>query len=110
MSQAKPGTIETRVVDGLALAKTIRKELGEEIGALVAQGKRAPSLAVVLVGDDPASEIYVRNKAKQSHKAGMNSDVVRLPADAAETELLATVERRKKLASTVPDPLICPVR
>ncbi|MEE3332563.1 MAG: tetrahydrofolate dehydrogenase/cyclohydrolase catalytic domain-containing protein, partial [Myxococcota bacterium] len=64
MSQAKPGTIETRVVDGLALAKTIRKELGEESGALVAPGPRPPSLAVVLVGDDPASRSYIKGKQR----------------------------------------------
>ena len=59
MSQAEPGAIETRVVDGLALAKTIRKELSEEIGSLVATGHRAPCLAVVLAGDDPGSRSYM---------------------------------------------------
>lgn len=89
MSQAKPGTIETRVVDGLALAKTIRKELGEEIGALVAQGQRPPSLAVVLVGDDPGSRSYIKGKQRACRDIGMDSVEHLLPGDTSQENLLA---------------------
>jgi len=89
MSQAKPGTIETRVVDGLALAKTIRKELGEEIGALVAQGQRPPSLAVVLVGDDPASRSYIKGKQRACNNIGMDSVEHLLAGDTSQEDLLS---------------------
>ena len=70
MSQAQPGEVQTRVVDGLGLAKTIRKELSEEIGALVAKGHRPPCLAVVLVGDDPASRSYIKGKQRACANIG----------------------------------------
>lgn len=89
MSQAKPGTIETRVVDGLALAKTIRKELGEEIGALVAQGQRPPSLAVVLVGDDPASRSYIKGKQRACSNIGMDSVEHLLAGDTSQEDLIS---------------------
>ena len=65
MPPAAPA-IETTVVDGLGLAKEIRQELAQEVQALVDTGLRPPCLAVVLVGDDPASESYVKVKGKQA--------------------------------------------
>ena len=93
MSQAEPGAIETRVVDGLALAKTIRKELSEEIGSLVATGHRAPCLAVVLVGDDPGSRSYIQGKQRACTKIGMDSVEHLLPEQTTQAELLALIER-----------------
>jgi len=93
MSQAEPGAIETRVVDGLALAKTIRKELSEEIGSLVATGHRAPCLAVVLVGDDPGSRSYIKGKQRACTNIGMESVEHLLPEQTTQAELLALIER-----------------
>ncbi|MCA9509515.1 MAG: bifunctional methylenetetrahydrofolate dehydrogenase/methenyltetrahydrofolate cyclohydrolase FolD [Myxococcales bacterium] len=89
MGQAASGHIETRIVDGLALAKAIRKELAEEIGALVAKGHRAPKLAVVLVGDDPASLSYIKGKQRACANIGMDSVEHLLPERTTQAELLA---------------------
>jgi methylenetetrahydrofolate dehydrogenase (NADP+)/methenyltetrahydrofolate cyclohydrolase len=88
MSQAEPGPIQTLVVDGLALAKTIRKELSEEIGLLAAEGQRAPCLAVVLVGDDAASLSYIKGKQRACAKIGMDSIEHVLPGSTSQDELL----------------------
>jgi len=86
------GPIETRVVDGLALAKQIRGELAEEIAKLVAAGHRAPRLAVVLVGDDPASASYIKGKQRACARIGMGSVEHLLPDTTSEPELLKLVE------------------
>ena len=93
MSDATPGAIATRVVDGLALAKAIRKELSEEIGALVAKGHRAPCLAVVLVGDDPASRSYIKGKQRACTSIGMDSVEHLLPEATTQAELLALLAK-----------------
>jgi methylenetetrahydrofolate dehydrogenase (NADP+)/methenyltetrahydrofolate cyclohydrolase len=93
MSTAKPGAVETRVVDGLGLAKTIRKELSEEIGALVAAGHRPPCLAVVLVGDDPASRSYIKGKQRACANIGMDSVEHLLPEETTQQDLLALIGR-----------------
>jgi len=93
MDQARPGEIETRVVDGLGLAKTIRKELSEAIGALVAAGLRAPCLAVVLVGDDPASKSYIKGKQRACKAIGMDSVEHLLPGDTSPSRLLELIDR-----------------
>jgi len=80
------------VIDGQALAAALRARIGDAVGALAASGVQ-PGLAVVLVGDDPASGVYVRNKGKQTRAAGMQSFEHRLPASAREDELLALVAR-----------------
>ncbi len=77
-----------RSIDGKAIAAGVRAE----VAAAVKQLPAPPALAVVLVGDDPASHVYVASKAKQTVEAGMRSVEVRLPADTAETELIAKVE------------------
>lgn len=81
-----------RVLDGLALAKTIRREVAEKVARLSGNGHR-PGLAAVLVGDDPASAVYVRSKGKACEEAGMHSVTLRLPVETSEEELLATVDR-----------------
>ena len=87
------GSIETTVVDGLGLAKSIRGELAEEIAKLVASGERPPCLAVVLVGDDPASHSYIRGKQRACGRIGMQSLEHLLPADTSQQEVLALIER-----------------
>jgi methylenetetrahydrofolate dehydrogenase (NADP+)/methenyltetrahydrofolate cyclohydrolase len=80
-----------RILDGKALAASIQTELAEKIAAFVQQTGVQPRLVAVLVGDDPASEVYVRNKRKTTEKLGMAGELIRLPATASEAELLATV-------------------
>ncbi|MDD9884923.1 MAG: bifunctional methylenetetrahydrofolate dehydrogenase/methenyltetrahydrofolate cyclohydrolase [Gammaproteobacteria bacterium] len=80
------------IIDGRAFAADLRARVGEAVAGLAARGVR-PGLAVALLGDDPASAVYVRNKGKQTRAAGMNSFEHKLPADAGEDELLALVAR-----------------
>ena len=80
------------ILDGNAAASQLRDELRQKITALAAQGKQ-PGLAVVLVGENPASKVYVANKAKQTKEIGMLSVEHRLPAETSEADLLAIVEK-----------------
>ncbi len=79
------------ILDGKQLAAAIKKELGAEVVALQAAGKRAPHLAAVLVGDDPASHAYVGNKVKSCAEVGFQSTLIRKPADVSQEELLEIV-------------------
>jgi methylenetetrahydrofolate dehydrogenase (NADP+)/methenyltetrahydrofolate cyclohydrolase len=81
-----------QIIDGAALALELREQIAAEIAALPA-GARAPGLAVVLVGDNPASHVYVRNKGAATRKAGMASTECRLDGDVSQAELLALVGR-----------------
>ena len=81
------------VIDGKAFAATLRGKVGELAAAFEAQAGRKAGLAVVLVGEDPASQVYVRSKGKSTVEAGMNSFEHKLPADTAEADLLAVVEK-----------------
>ena len=78
------------LIDGNAIAKAIRAEVALEVAALSERGVR-PGLAVVLVGDDPASAVYVRSKGKACEEAGMHSVTIRLPADTSQEGLLNEV-------------------
>jgi len=78
-----------RILDGAAAAKNLRMKLAEDLAA----EKLSPGLAVVLVGDDPASHVYVRNKARAAEEVGMRSWTHRLPASTTQDELLALVGR-----------------
>ena len=80
------------LIDGKAIAAALRATIARETADLVGQGI-TPGLAVVLVGEDPASHVYVRNKGAQTIEAGMRSFEHRLPASVAEDELLALVAR-----------------
>ncbi len=79
-------------IDGKAFAATVRMKVAEHV-ARIKEGGITPGLAVVLVGEDPASEVYVRNKGKQTLEVGMNSYEHKLPADTPEAEVLALIER-----------------
>jgi methylenetetrahydrofolate dehydrogenase (NADP+)/methenyltetrahydrofolate cyclohydrolase len=81
------------ILDGKALATSLTTRVAQEVAALVAGGGRPPVLAVVLVGADPASQIYVGGKVKQTLAVGMRSIEERLPADASQDSLLAIVDR-----------------
>lgn len=81
------------IIDGRARAAALRAKLTTEITKLVESTGSTPGLTVVLVGDDPASHVYVRNKVKSTTEVGMRSDEHRLPVDTPEAELLALVEK-----------------
>lgn len=80
-----------RIIDGVALSQRIREEVAQRVAALAAQGAR-PGLAVVLVGEDPASQVYVRNKVAACEKAGLHSVKEQYPADMTEADLLARID------------------
>ncbi|MEA1072534.1 bifunctional methylenetetrahydrofolate dehydrogenase/methenyltetrahydrofolate cyclohydrolase FolD [Sphingomonas sp. LY160] len=82
-----------RVIDGKAAALAVRKRVGNGVAAFRETVGRAPGLAVVLVGDDPASSVYVRSKGKATLEAGMESIEHRLSADTSQEDLLALVEQ-----------------
>lgn len=81
-----------RVIDGKAFAARVRREVARHVAGLKAKGI-TPGLAVVLVGEDPASQVYVRSKGRMTVEVGMNSFEHRLPADTSEPELLALIDR-----------------
>ncbi len=81
------------IIDGKAFAAGLRARIAIQVQAFAAAAGRPPGLAVVLVGDDPASAVYVRSKHKAVREAGMEGFEYRLPADVAQAELLALVER-----------------
>ncbi len=81
-----------RLIDGARHAQAIRDEVAADVRTLAAAGHQ-PGLAVVIVGEDPASQVYVRAKGKACLEAGMHSETIRLPADTSQAELLATVDR-----------------
>jgi methylenetetrahydrofolate dehydrogenase (NADP+)/methenyltetrahydrofolate cyclohydrolase len=82
-----------RTLDGAAVANQIRAEAAPGIAAFTARAGRPPGLGIVLVGDDPASEIYVRGKLRSAAEAGLRADLERLPSTSALPEVLSVVER-----------------
>jgi methylenetetrahydrofolate dehydrogenase (NADP+)/methenyltetrahydrofolate cyclohydrolase len=84
---------EGAIIDGKAFAEGLRARVAAQAAAFEAATGRKAGLAVVLVGEDPASQVYVRSKGKQTVECGMASFEHRLPADAAEADLLARVEQ-----------------
>ena len=79
-----------RIIDGKSIAKGLRESLAPRVAALKEQGI-TPGLTVIVVGDDPASVIYVRNKERACVKLGMNSQVLRFPAETTQEDILNTV-------------------
>jgi methylenetetrahydrofolate dehydrogenase (NADP+)/methenyltetrahydrofolate cyclohydrolase len=84
--------MSARLIDGKAFAATLRGRIAEAVTALTAQGI-TPGLAVVLVGEDPASQVYVRSKGKQTLEVGMKSFEHKLPAETPQADLLALIDR-----------------
>lgn len=84
-----------QLIDGKSLADAMRAALKDKVASLAARGAR-PGLAAVLVGDDPASRVYVRNKARSCEETGLHSEVHALPQTATEAELVELIERLNK--------------
>ena len=80
---------QARIIDGKAAAAALRAEIGQEIAGIKAASGLVPGLQVVLVGDDPASRVYVASKEKLAAEVGMNSVAHRLPKETTQAELLA---------------------
>src|SRR5690349_17257432 len=80
-----------KIISGTDIAEQMRGEIADEAKAFTAEHGMRPGLAVVIVGEDPASEVYVRMKGKAADKAGFLSRQLTLPADTAEDELLRVV-------------------
>ncbi len=81
------------ILDGKAIAKQIRDELAIEVVEFIQNFGKVPKLAAVLVGDDPASQVYVRNKERACEKAGIDSELHRLPAETTQEELLELIAK-----------------
>ncbi|MGI9482556.1 MAG: bifunctional methylenetetrahydrofolate dehydrogenase/methenyltetrahydrofolate cyclohydrolase FolD [Hyphomicrobiales bacterium] len=84
---------QAKIIDGKEFAAKLRAQVGDAVATLKQEHNLQPGLAVVLVGEDPASQVYVRNKHKQTIEAGMNSFEHRLDAETSEADLLALVEQ-----------------
>lgn len=82
-----------KLIDGKLISAQIRAEIKEETAAFIKERGYAPGLAVVIVGEDPASQVYVRNKARACEEVGFYSEVHRLPAETKQDELNALVDR-----------------
>jgi len=85
--------MSARLLDGRAIAAAIRESVLPDVHAFTARAGRPPGLAIVLVGENPASEIYVRNKVRAGTESGLRVDLNRLPATASLGDLLSLVER-----------------
>lgn len=85
--------MKPRIIDGKAIAADLRAKIGAEVRRLQQQHALTPGLAVVLVGDNPASGVYVRSKERQTVEAGMRSFAHRLPADVSQGDLLGLIAR-----------------
>lgn len=83
---------KARILDGKTIAQRVRDEVRSEVQALVARGM-TPGLAVILVGEDPASQVYVRNKGRACHEVGITVFDHHLPAQITKTDLLALIRR-----------------
>ena len=83
-----------RLIDGKALALQVRERLATESAAVLAKTGMKPGLATILVGDDPASHLYVKSKQKACDLAGIYIDDHKLPASTTQAELLALIEKK----------------
>jgi len=84
------------IIDGKKVAAELREELKKKIAELKSTYNATPGLTVILVGEDPASKIYVKNKEKFAKEVGMNSEVIRYPADLEEKKLLSKINELNK--------------
>jgi len=82
---------DAKRIDGKDFAEGLRERVGAEVARIKSESDVTPGLAVVLVGEDPASSVYVRNKAKQTEEAGMKSIEHRMPMETNEADLLALI-------------------
>ena len=84
--------MSAQIIDGKAIAKSVRERVSKSVQRLVDQGKRVPGLAVVLVGDDPASQVYVNNKRKACEEVGFIERSINLPDTTSQSTLLHLIE------------------
>ncbi|WP_353572879.1 bifunctional methylenetetrahydrofolate dehydrogenase/methenyltetrahydrofolate cyclohydrolase FolD [Candidatus Albibeggiatoa sp. nov. BB20] len=82
-----------QVLDGKAIAKELRQTIKKQVDIRLAEGLRAPSLAVILVGENPASKVYVKNKHRACHEVGIISEQHQLPVETSELELLSLLDQ-----------------
>ena len=80
------------LIDGKYVADTIKKEIAQTVAQMVAEGKKRPHLAAILVGHDGGSETYVAHKVKACEQCGFESTLIRYESDVTEAELLKTIE------------------
>ena len=85
--------MSAKIIDGNKIAQKVRSEVAASIAKHIAAGKRAPSLAVVLIGSNSASQVYVRNKQKACKEVGIKSELHELPIETTEADLLALIAR-----------------
>lgn len=85
--------MSAKIIDGKAIATRIRSEVKHSVSRRLAEGLRAPGLAVVLVGENPASQVYVRNKRRACDEVGIVSSAYHLPEQTTEAELLHLIDR-----------------
>ncbi|MGE0119524.1 MAG: bifunctional methylenetetrahydrofolate dehydrogenase/methenyltetrahydrofolate cyclohydrolase FolD [Dongiaceae bacterium] len=95
MNDASPAA-NAKIIDGKAFAAGLRRRIAEQVQILKTRHGVTPGLAVVLVGDNPASKVYVKNKGEQTKESGMASFEHKLPAGTGQAELLALVDRLNK--------------
>src|SRR4029079_1425129 len=93
LEEARIGMTESKIIDGKAFAEGMRRRIAAEVQGIKAAKNIVPGLAVVLVGENPASQVYVRNKARQTKDVGMNSWEHRLDASPSQADLLALIAR-----------------
>lgn len=84
--------MSAQILDGKAIALELREQIANQVSEEIAAGNAPPGLAVILVGADPASQVYVRNKKIACEKAGFNDVSLELPADTTQTELLSKID------------------
>lgn len=82
-----------QILNGKALAQSIRQQITKKVQGYLEQGFRSPKLAVILIGDDPASEIYVRNKSQACQQVGINSKLINLIKSVSETQVLDLIDQ-----------------
>src|SRR5215813_13295789 len=87
---------DPKVIDGKAFAESLRRRIAQQVAALKTAHGFTPGLAVVLVGENPASKVYVKNKGEQTKESGMNSYEHKLPDTTSQKDLLALVDRLNK--------------
>ena len=80
-----------KLIDGNELAKQVRQEITEQISILIAEGKQRPGLALLLVGENSASQVYVNSKDKDCKEVGMYSEIRRLPAESTQDEIVSVI-------------------
>ena len=82
-----------QIIDGKAVAASVHERVRRDVAARVKAGRPAPALATILVGDDPASQVYVRNKRETCRKTGIESEQIDLPTSVTQAQLLAHIDR-----------------